>query len=126
MTISMGTALDGQEVTVLTNARIVLADRVISGHVSFSGDTILAVDEDSEQATGQSLSGDYLIPGLVDIHTDHFEKHVYPRAHVRWDPFRAALAHDAQIIGSGITTVLDSLCVGATLKNPERRESLHQ
>ncbi|MDN3719718.1 hypothetical protein QW131_12405 [Roseibium salinum] len=34
------------------------------------------------------------------------------------------MAHDAQIIGSGITTVFDSLCVGATIKNPERREIL--
>ncbi len=66
------------------------------------------------------FGGDYLLPGLVDIHTDHFEKHVYPRAHVRWDYMRAALAHDAQIIGGGVTTVFDSLCVGATTDNPER------
>lgn len=124
MTISMGNALDGHEVTVLSNARIVVADGIISGHLSFSDEGILSVEEDNTAAAGQDLSGDYLIPGLVDIHTDHFEKHVFPRAHVRWDPFRAALAHDAQIIGSGITTVFDSLCVGATLKNPERREIL--
>ncbi len=37
---------------------------------------------------------------------------------------RAALAHDAQIIGGGVTTVFDSLCVGATTDNPERAEIL--
>jgi alpha-D-ribose 1-methylphosphonate 5-triphosphate diphosphatase len=70
------------------------------------------------------MEGDYLLPGLVDVHTDHLEKHVFPRPHVRWDMLRAVMSHDAQIIGGGVTTVFDSLCVGATEKNPERREIL--
>lgn len=114
----------GSEIVVLKNARLVLGDEVVLGHVSLSGGAIVSVDTGAIPQTGEDLGGDYLVPGLVDIHTDHFEKHVFPRAHVRWDPFRAAMAHDAQIIGSGITTVFDSLCVGATIKNPERREIL--
>jgi len=110
--------------TVLTNARIVLADEVVTGHVAFSGHRIDAIDTGTAPGLAIDVEGDYLLPGLVDIHTDHFERHVYPRAHVRWDYTRAALAHDAQIIGAGVTTVFDSLCVGATLDNPERREIL--
>lgn len=114
----------GSEVTVLKNARLVLGGEVIAGHVSVADGRIVSVDGGLAPRAGTDLEGDYLLPGLVDIHTDHFEKHVFPRAHVRWDPLRAAMAHDAQIIGSGITTVFDSLCVGATIKNPERREIL--
>jgi alpha-D-ribose 1-methylphosphonate 5-triphosphate diphosphatase len=114
----------GSEVTVLKNALLVLGGEVIAGHVSVADGRIVSVDGGLAPRTGTDLEGDYLLPGLVDIHTDHFEKHVIPRAHVRWDPLRAAMAHDAQIIGSGITTVFDSLCVGATIKNPERREIL--
>ena len=110
--------------TVLTNARIVLADEIITGNVVFSGAHITAVDSGPAPGLAIDLQGDYLLPGLVDIHTDHFERHVYPRAHVRWDYTRAALAHDAQIIGAGVTTVFDSLCVGATHENPERRDIL--
>ncbi|MBO6893676.1 MAG: alpha-D-ribose 1-methylphosphonate 5-triphosphate diphosphatase [Roseibium sp.] len=114
----------GSELSHLKNATLVLADEVVTGHVAVSEGKIVSVDTGTAPQGGDDLEGDYLLPGLVDIHTDHFEKHVFPRAHVRWDPVRAALAHDAQIIGSGITTVFDSLCVGATLKNPERREIL--
>jgi alpha-D-ribose 1-methylphosphonate 5-triphosphate diphosphatase len=124
MTFADKHAPTGSELTVLKNARIVLAGEIVTGHVAVADGRIVSVDTGAEPQAGEDLGGDYLLPGLVDIHTDHFEKHVFPRAHVRWDPARAALAHDAQIIGSGITTVFDSLCVGATIKNPERREIL--
>ncbi len=112
------------ETVIFANARIVLADRVVEGHLTVVGGYIAAIQSGNAPAGSHDLGGDYLLPGLVDIHTDHFEKHVFPRAHVRWDVMRAALAHDAQIIGSGITTVFDSICVGATIKKPERLKLL--
>ncbi|MEO9527385.1 alpha-D-ribose 1-methylphosphonate 5-triphosphate diphosphatase [Roseibium sp.] len=124
MTFADNRVPTGSELTVLKNARIVLGNEIVTGHLSVADGRIVAIDTGVAPQAGLDLEGDYLLPGLVDIHTDHFEKHVFPRAHVRWDPLRAAMAHDAQIIGSGITTVFDSLCVGATIKNPERREIL--
>jgi len=124
MTFADRRAPTGSEVTVLKNARIVLGDEIVTGHVAVSNGSIVSVDTGAAPQAGLDLDGDFLLPGLVDIHTDHFEKHVFPRAHVRWDPLRAAMSHDMQIIGSGIITVFDSLCVGATIKNPERREIL--
>lgn len=109
---------------VLANARLVLGNEVVAGHVAIAGPSILSIDTGLVPRSAIDLEGDYLVPGLVDIHTDHLEKHVFPRAHVRWDMMRAVLSHDAQIIGAGVTTVFDSLCVGATLKNPERRAIL--
>src|SRR5690606_34825284 len=58
------------------------------------------------------LDGDYLIPGLVELHTDHLETHFAPRPKVRWNPIAAVQAHDAQIAASGITTVFDAIRVG--------------
>jgi alpha-D-ribose 1-methylphosphonate 5-triphosphate diphosphatase len=113
------------EVLILSNARVVTPDHVLHGSVVVKDGRILEIHEGaSNHADALDFAGDYLLPGLVDIHTDHFEKHLYPRAHVRWDFMRAALAHDAQIIGGGVTTVFDSLCVGATTDNPERAEIL--
>ena len=110
---------------ILSNARVVTPDYVLHGSVVVENGAIIEIHEGpSHHAQALDLGGDYLLPGLVDIHTDHFEKHLYPRAHVRWDFMRAALAHDAQIIGGGVTTVFDSLCVGATTDNPERAEIL--
>lgn len=113
------------ETLVLSNARVVTPSHVLHGSVVIENGKIMEIYEGpSRHADALDFAGDYLLPGLVDIHTDHFEKHLYPRAHVRWDFMRAALAHDAQIIGGGVTTVFDSLCVGATTDNPERAEIL--
>lgn len=115
----------GAGTLILSNARVVLAGHVLHGSVTVENGVIADIHEGPSGKTGAvDFAGDYLLPGLVDIHTDHFEKHLYPRAHVRWDFMRAALAHDAQIIGGGVTTVFDSLCVGATTDNPERAEIL--
>ncbi|MBU1335988.1 MAG: alpha-D-ribose 1-methylphosphonate 5-triphosphate diphosphatase [Alphaproteobacteria bacterium] len=95
---------------VLTNARIVLADTVLDGSVRVDGGIITDIGPSSR--TGLDLDGDYLIPGLVELHTDHLETHFAPRPKVRWNPVAAVQAHDAQIAASGITTVLDALRVG--------------
>lgn len=114
-----------QHETILTGARIVLDDAVIAGTVQLAGGRIAGIDTGPSSVPGAvDVDGDYILPGLVDVHTDHFEKHVFPRAHVRWDMMRAAMSHDAQIVGGGVTTVFDSLCVGASEKNPERRDIL--
>lgn len=113
------------EALILSNARVVTPSHVLHGSVVIENGLIVEIHEGpSRHADALDFAGDYLLPGLVDIHTDHFEKHLYPRAHVRWAFMRAALAHDAQIIGGGVTTVFDSLCVGATTDNPERAEIL--
>jgi len=52
-----------------------------------------------------------VLPGLVELHTDHIEAHYTPRPKVHWDALAAVISYDAQIATSGITTVLDSLRV---------------
>lgn len=116
--------LDSADSFVLANARLVLADKVVTGNLVVENGKIAEIFHGDAPAYAMDFGGDFLLPGLIDIHTDHFEKHVYPRPHVRWDYVRAALAHDAQVIGGGVTTVFDSLCVGATSDNPERGEIL--
>ena len=95
---------------ILTNARIVLDDEVILGAVKIVNGQI--ADIGPVVATGINLDGDYLLPGLVELHTDHLESHYAPRPGVRWNPVAAVQAHDAQVASSGITTVLDALRVG--------------
>lgn len=95
---------------VLTNARIVLANQVLEGSLRVDGGVITDIGTPSR--TGLDLDGDYLIPGLVELHTDHLETHYAPRPKVRWNPIAAVQAHDAQIAASGITTVLDAIRIG--------------
>ncbi|MBB6306796.1 alpha-D-ribose 1-methylphosphonate 5-triphosphate diphosphatase [Xanthobacter tagetidis] len=94
---------------VLANARLVLADEMVLGHVHVRGGRIAAVGTGAVPQGAQDLDGDFVVPGLVELHTDHVEGHLSPRPKVRWNPMAAAMAHDAQIAASGITTVFDSL-----------------
>jgi alpha-D-ribose 1-methylphosphonate 5-triphosphate diphosphatase len=97
--------------TVFSNARLVLPDAVITGSIVVRDGLIAEIDEGSSHQ-GEDLGGDVLIPGLVELHTDHLETHYSPRPRVRWNAAAALQAHDAQIAASGITTVFDALRVG--------------
>jgi len=57
------------------------------------------------------MGGDLVLPGLVELHTDHIEAHYMPRPKVYWDPVAAVVSYDGQLAACGITTVLDSLRV---------------
>ena len=98
---------------VFTNAQLVLQDEVVKGSLTSQHGLIQHIDQGlSSVSQAIDLQGDYLIPGLVEVHTDNFERHMMPRPKVRWDDSPALLAHDAEIAAAGITTVLDALGVG--------------
>jgi alpha-D-ribose 1-methylphosphonate 5-triphosphate diphosphatase len=103
------------------NARIVLADEIVDGNVAVDGGIITGVASGASQA-GEDFEGDYLIPGLVELHTDHLENHYRPRPGVFWDAMASLHAHDVQISGSGITTVFDAVRIGSDLDMPQMRE----
>src|SRR5829696_10285102 len=98
--------------TILGNARIVLADRVIArGWVAMSDGRIAEFGEGRAPAGSEDAAGDLVMPGLIELHTDHLEAHYVPRPKVFWDPIAAVVSYDGQLATSGITTVLDSLRV---------------
>ncbi len=96
---------------VFRNALIVLPDEVVHGSLAVRDGRIADIAHGAS-AQGEDLGGDLLIPGLVELHTDHIEGHYLPRPKVRWNMMAALQAHDAQIAASGITTVFDALRVG--------------
>jgi alpha-D-ribose 1-methylphosphonate 5-triphosphate diphosphatase len=107
---------------VLSNARIVLADRVIAGAVQVVDGQISAIDEG--RAGGEDFGGDYLLPGFVELHTDALEFHYKPRPRVRWSADASIQQHDAQVAASGITTVFDALRVGLDQENDMGHEDM--
>lgn len=96
----------------ITNARIVLPDEVIEGSLLVRDGVIAEIDRKGVR-TGEDFEGDYLIPGLVELHTDHFENHYRPRQGVVWNAVAALQSHDAQVAGAGITTVFDAIRIGS-------------
>lgn len=111
---------------VLTGARLVLRNEVVEGTVQVRQGRIVDVAQGRSGVPGAvDLEGDYLLPGLIEIHTDNLEKHFQPRPGVHWpSPHAAVIAHDTQIAGAGITTVLDALAVGEYREGSGRRRML--
>jgi alpha-D-ribose 1-methylphosphonate 5-triphosphate diphosphatase len=110
---------------ILSNAQLVTADRVFYGTVLLRDGLIAEVAEGpSRLPQALDLNGDYLLPGLVELHTDNLERHMTPRPGVDWPSVPAVLSHDAQIIAAGITTVFDAVSIGDVNPKGNRMQKL--
>lgn len=112
--------------TVLTNARLILENEVVTGTIAFDGNGISAVDQGRSSLPGAiDVQGDYVAPGLVEMHTDNMEKHFMPRPKVFWpNGLAAALVHDAQMAAAGVTTVYDAICAGTPFSAKDYRKDI--
>jgi alpha-D-ribose 1-methylphosphonate 5-triphosphate diphosphatase len=111
---------------IFTNATVVTRDRAFIGTLRVAGGMIRDVD-DGRSSLPQAVDcdGDFLIPGLVDIHTDNLEKHLEPRPGVKWPGLAAFQVHDRMLATAGVTTVFDSLVIGDMhLGKPGRQGAL--
>ena len=97
----------------VTNARIVTPDDIVSGTVEIEDGRFAAIG-DGIVRSGEvvDFEGDYLLPGLVELHTDNLERQFTPRPGVEWPAEAAVLAHDSQLAAAGITTAFDAVRVG--------------
>ncbi|MUM78844.1 alpha-D-ribose 1-methylphosphonate 5-triphosphate diphosphatase [Pseudodesulfovibrio sp. F-1] len=107
---------------VIKNARIVTRDGIVAGAVRVVDGIIASVDPGpSMVAEAMDFDGDYLLPGFVELHTDNLEQELEPRPGVFWpDTLSSVLAHDAKMVGAGITTVLDAVSLGEYHDGPKR------
>ncbi|QFG35083.1 alpha-D-ribose 1-methylphosphonate 5-triphosphate diphosphatase [Paracoccus pantotrophus] len=100
--------------TILANARLILPETVTPGALVLEDGAIAAIQPGSAVPAGAlDMQGDYLAPGMVELHTDNLERHIRPRPGVDWPHAGAILAHDAELAGCGITTVFDAMRVGS-------------
>jgi len=98
----------------LANALLVLPEEVVQGSVKLVDGRIAAIDSGAAVPAGAvDCGGDYIAPGLIELHTDNLERHIQPRPKVDWPHAAAMLAHDAELAGTGITTVFDAMRVGS-------------
>lgn len=99
---------------ILGNAQIILPDRVTRGALHVADGRIVALEQGTALPPGaEDCDGDFLAPGLIELHTDNLERHIEPRPKVHWPHEMAILAHDAELAACGITTVFDALRVGS-------------
>ncbi len=90
----------------IEGGRTLLAEGLTGIGVQVVGDTVVALDIARERGAAVLDARTLLVlPGIVDIHGDAFERQMMPRPGVEF-PIDVALADsDRQAVGNGITTV---------------------
>ncbi len=100
--------------TVFANAKIITENAIIQGTLMFADGVIRSIDSGRSVPSGAiDCEGDYVAPGLIELHTDNLERHLTPRPKVNWPKRAAVLGHDRELAGAGITSVFDALRVGS-------------
>jgi len=107
---------------IFANATILTEDHQFIGQITIENDMITAVQETNKIPHGaEDCNGDFVSPGLIELHTDNLERHLEPRPEVSWPVRSAVLAHDHELASIGITTVFDAIRVGSILSNKKAR-----
>ncbi|MCA0871183.1 alpha-D-ribose 1-methylphosphonate 5-triphosphate diphosphatase [Seohaeicola saemankumensis] len=102
------------EELILANAMLVLPGETRRGGLRVRDGVISDLFTGPAVPSGSiDCQGDYLGPGLIELHTDNLERHIQPRPKVDWPHVPAIIAHDAELAGTGITTVFDAMRVGS-------------
>jgi alpha-D-ribose 1-methylphosphonate 5-triphosphate diphosphatase len=90
----------------IQGGRTHLGSEITETSLHVSGRDIVAVGSDQGRgALGIDASGLLVLPGIVDLHGDAFERQMMPRAGVDFPVDVALIDSDHQAISNGITTV---------------------
>lgn len=111
--------------TRLENARVVTPTGVIAdGAVVIESDRIRRVGGTGSASDVENridVGGRTVMPGLVDIHGDDIERHLFPRSEARVDTETALVAADRANLAAGVTTKYHAI---AYEDAPEKRRSV--
>lgn len=111
---------------IITNAKIVTATEEFIGTMTLEDGLIQSIAKgNTSLPNAQDWNGEWLLPGLVEVHTDNLEKHLIPRPGVVWNAHSATVMHDALCAAAGILTVLDSVVIGDMDQGGARSQTQH-
>jgi alpha-D-ribose 1-methylphosphonate 5-triphosphate diphosphatase len=90
----------------ISGGRALLDGRISEATLGITGDAIVAVDGPQAPGSREIDASELLVlPGIVDLHGDAFERQMMPRPGVDFPIDVALLDSDRQAIANGITTV---------------------
>ncbi|WP_136689611.1 alpha-D-ribose 1-methylphosphonate 5-triphosphate diphosphatase [Halorhabdus amylolytica] len=96
-----------EPIRAIVGGRVVTPDSVIDGGVTIAGDRIVDVGDVERVADAETVieaDGRLIVPGLIDLHGDDIERHLFPRSGARMDTDLALASADRATISAGITT----------------------
>ncbi|KFK95678.1 MULTISPECIES: alpha-D-ribose 1-methylphosphonate 5-triphosphate diphosphatase [unclassified Serratia (in: enterobacteria)] len=112
---------------IINNVKLVLEEQIVAGSLEIR-DGLIRSFADTPSQLPQALDGQggWLLPGLIELHTDNLDKFFTPRPNVDWPAHSAMSSHDALMVASGITTVLDAVAIGDVRDGGHRLENLQK
>ncbi|WP_313825572.1 alpha-D-ribose 1-methylphosphonate 5-triphosphate diphosphatase, partial [Leclercia sp.] len=112
---------------IVNNVKLVLENEVVNGSIEVQDGVIRAFAETpSRSPEAMDGEGGWLLPGLIELHTDNMDKFFTPRPKVDWPAHSAMSSHDGMMVASGITTVLDAVAIGDVRDGGDRLENLEK
>ncbi|WP_313084535.1 alpha-D-ribose 1-methylphosphonate 5-triphosphate diphosphatase, partial [Atlantibacter sp.] len=112
---------------IINNVKLILENEVVDGSIDINDGVITSyADSRSRQPGALDGEGGWLLPGLIELHTDNLDKFFTPRPKVDWPAHSAMSSHDALMVASGITTVLDAVALGDVRDGGDRLENLEK
>jgi alpha-D-ribose 1-methylphosphonate 5-triphosphate diphosphatase len=110
----------------ITGAKVLTGDALVETSVHLDDGVIAAIGSDGGASRGIDASDLVVLPGIVDIHGDAFERQMMPRPGVDFALDIALTDTDRQVIANGITTVFHSITWSwePGLRGPENARNL--
>ncbi len=100
--------------TIITNGKLILKDQLLEGYeIVLAEDKIDSIcpvgQADRENAQICDAGGSYIMPGIIDIHSDMIESYIQPRSTAIMN-FEMGLKEAEKVLaGCGITTMFHSI-----------------
>lgn len=118
---------------IIRNGKIVTSDRILDRKILIiEKDKIAGITEEDtipnyKDCTIIDAEGSYIMPGLIDIHSDVIETSIVPRKGLVFDYTLALVELDKQLMNQGITTMYHSVSIAnSTICNRNRTLSVAQ
>jgi len=109
------------------NANIVLPDEIVSAASLTAEDGVISkIDGNISSGVVIDAAGAYLMPGMIDIHSDQIEQAIEPRAGSVIDIAYALQEQEKQLVNHGITTMYQSLSMWRITNASGRRKAARE
>jgi alpha-D-ribose 1-methylphosphonate 5-triphosphate diphosphatase len=110
----------------ITGAKVLAGNELVETSVHTGDGVVAEIGSDCGASNMIDASGLLLLPGIVDIHGDAFERQMMPRPGVDFALDLALIYTDRQVIANGITTVFHGVTWSwePGLRGPENARNL--
>lgn len=102
---------------IIEGGRVLSEGRLAPAALHIEGGTVVGIDRTANGNGGSGKKGRIdatgllVLPGLIDVHGDAFERQIMPRPQVMFDMGLALRESDRQLVANGVTTAFHAITI---------------